>query len=94
MGTGRRSQLDDQCLPGLDQRGAGRVEALVPDVERCRDLWLEPPARAPEQRRPLSEDPIDLLDGSGGLRVDHRQGLVEEPSALGRPSPDHPDVLR
>ena len=42
----------------------------------------------------LAEDLVDVLDRPGRLGIDHGEGLVEEPAAVGGAGPDDPDVLR
>ena len=85
---GQRGQLADQRLPGLDQARCPTSSSRASHTSRVAAISASSvrPDVA-QQRRPLAQDLLDLLGGSRRLRVDHGQGLVEEPPPVGRARP-------
>src|SRR5664280_2088851 len=90
---GDRGQMPDQGLAGLDQRGSGGIQPGVPHIEGRRHLGAESPTHGAEQRRPLSQDLLDVLYRAGRLGVHDGEGLVQEPTAFGGAGTDYSDVL-
>ena len=89
----QRCQLSDEALTRLDQPRSRLRKPCVPDIECVGCLGVELAPNVPQERCSLTEDFLDLLGRSGRLGVDHRQRFVEEVPPVGRPRPDHTDVL-